>query len=279
MLKTISKAMIFSLCVALPASAQATLKSVLERYAQAINLPQLKTVRGLRQTGEFVWGGETRCRYRCDIVQTGYRSEVTLQGMTAVSAYEPAGGWQIAPFGGRTEPEKLTADESKSMGWATNLVGPLLDPQHDGAKLEYLGLKDVEGTDSHCIRVVRPSGDVELHYLDPDHFLPIRLRRTKLVRGVDGPQVQDNPSFADLVIEVSDSSLKVDQKTKQALYASASLPEYWIVNLIDQQLEVYQKPVRSARKACYESRTILSLDRSVAPLFAPQILVPVAGLF
>lgn len=184
MLKTISKAMIFSLCVALPASAQATLKSVLERYAQAINLPQLKTVRGLRQTGEFVWGGETRCRYRCDIVQTGYRSEVTLQGMTAVSAYEPAGGWQIAPFGGRTEPEKLTADESKSMGWATNLVGPLLDPQHDGAKLEYLGLKDVEGTDSHCIRVVRPSGDVELHYLDPDHFLPIRLRRTKLVRGV-----------------------------------------------------------------------------------------------
>lgn len=96
---------------------------------------------------------------------------------------------------------------------------------------------------------------------------------------VDGPQVQDNPSFADLVIEVSDSSLKVDQKTKQALYASASLPEYWIVNLVDQQLEVYQKPVRSARKACYESRTILSLDRSVAPLFAPQIQVPVAGLF
>ncbi len=96
---------------------------------------------------------------------------------------------------------------------------------------------------------------------------------------VDGPQVQDNPSFADLVIEVSDSSLKIDQKTKQALYASASLPEYWIVNLIDQQLEVYQKPVRSGRKACYESRTILSLDRTVAPLFAPNIRVPVAGLF
>ena len=45
-----------------------------------------------------------------------------------------------------------------------------------------------------------------------------------------------------LLIEVADSSLEKDQKVKLPLYAGAGIPEVWIVNLQDHQLEQYREP-------------------------------------
>ena len=45
-----------------------------------------------------------------------------------------------------------------------------------------------------------------------------------------------------LVIEVDNSSLEKDQKVKLPLYAGAGIPEVWIVNLQDHQLEQYREP-------------------------------------
>ncbi len=45
-----------------------------------------------------------------------------------------------------------------------------------------------------------------------------------------------------LLIEVSDSTLAKDQTVKLALYANANIPEYWIINIPEQQVEVYTKP-------------------------------------
>ena len=42
-----------------------------------------------------------------------------------------------------------------------------------------------------------------------------------------------------LVIEVAVSSLNYDREVKAPLYAASGIPEYWIVNLIDRQLERY----------------------------------------
>lgn len=46
-----------------------------------------------------------------------------------------------------------------------------------------------------------------------------------------------------LVIEIADSSLAFDQSQKLRLYAMHKIPEYWIVNLIDNCLEVYIEPI------------------------------------
>lgn len=45
-----------------------------------------------------------------------------------------------------------------------------------------------------------------------------------------------------LIVEVADTSLEKDQKVKLPLYAEANIPEVWIVNLKDNQLEQYQEP-------------------------------------
>jgi Uma2 family endonuclease len=46
-----------------------------------------------------------------------------------------------------------------------------------------------------------------------------------------------------LVIEVADTSLEKDRLAKQPLYAAAQIPEYWIVNLEKNEVEVYRSPI------------------------------------
>ena len=45
-----------------------------------------------------------------------------------------------------------------------------------------------------------------------------------------------------LVVEVADSSVAFDRAAKHATYAGAGLPEYWIVNLVEQHVEVHRTP-------------------------------------
>lgn len=50
------------------------------------------------------------------------------------------------------------------------------------------------------------------------------------------------PAETLLVIEVAESSLKIDRNTKLPLYAANDIPEFWIINIPDQIVEVYTNP-------------------------------------
>ncbi len=52
-----------------------------------------------------------------------------------------------------------------------------------------------------------------------------------------------------LVVEIADSSLSADQADMVRLYASGGIPVYWIVNLVDRQLEIYSDPGPSGYSA------------------------------
>jgi Uma2 family endonuclease len=52
----------------------------------------------------------------------------------------------------------------------------------------------------------------------------------------------DHPTTAVLIVEVSDSSLSYDRNRKASLYARAGIADYWIVNLVNHQLEVRRDP-------------------------------------
>lgn len=51
-----------------------------------------------------------------------------------------------------------------------------------------------------------------------------------------------HPSRARLVIEVADSSLAKDRRVKAPIYAEMGAAEYWIVNLVDEAIEVHRGP-------------------------------------
>jgi Uma2 family endonuclease len=65
-----------------------------------------------------------------------------------------------------------------------------------------------------------------------------------VVRGETRQYLDRHPGPQDvaLVIEVADTTLQRDRVFKQRIYAAAGIPVYWIVNLLDNQLEVYTAP-------------------------------------
>jgi Uma2 family endonuclease len=65
-----------------------------------------------------------------------------------------------------------------------------------------------------------------------------------IVRGRTEDYADRHPGPGDVlcVIEVADSSLRRDRTTKQRIYAAAGIPQYVIVNLQDQVIEVYEAP-------------------------------------
>ena len=66
--------------------------------------------------------------------------------------------WKRA-FGGRKDPQKLSADDIKDLGIEADLEGPLVDYAKKGHKVEYLGTEDVDGTAAHKLRVTYATGN------------------------------------------------------------------------------------------------------------------------
>jgi Uma2 family endonuclease len=62
------------------------------------------------------------------------------------------------------------------------------------------------------------------------------------------------PADFGIVIEVSDSTLDGDREDKGSIYAEAGIPEYWIVNLVDRQIEVHTAPGPSPDGHRYTAR-------------------------
>src|SRR6266436_6942570 len=61
--------------------------------------------------------------------------------------------------------------------------GPIVDWKAKESTLEYLGREDVDGTSAYKIKVTRKNGDVNFVYLDPDHFLEIRILTQRIEQG------------------------------------------------------------------------------------------------
>ena len=111
------------------------------------------------------------------------RTEASLQGMTQIQAYDGKEGWRVSPFFGRKDPERMSVDDVKALIENSEIDGPLVDWKTKGSSVEYLGTEDVEGTPAHKLKVVRKNGDVSFVYLDPDHFLEIRVLTQRMRHG------------------------------------------------------------------------------------------------
>jgi Uma2 family endonuclease len=78
------------------------------------------------------------------------------------------------------------------------------------------------------------------------------------------------------VIEVSDSSLRLDRR-KAAIYAASGVLEYWLVNLPERQIEVHRRPIAQERR--YDEVLQFKHADVVAPLARPEAKLNVSDLF
>ena len=61
-------------------------------------------------------------------------------------------------------------------------------------------------------------------------------------RSDDYASAHPGPDDVLLIVEVAESTVAFDRGMKLRLYAAAGIPEYWIVDLADDRIEVYQQP-------------------------------------
>jgi Uma2 family endonuclease len=88
-----------------------------------------------------------------------------------------------------------------------------------------------------CLRREAPARIPPLNEPEPD---------LAIVRGAPDTYDERHPNAAEiaLVAEVSDTTYRYDRYEKLPNYARSGIPVYWIVNLVDRQVEVYSRPLK-----------------------------------
>ncbi|MGI8553407.1 MAG: Uma2 family endonuclease [Dehalococcoidia bacterium] len=173
---------------------------------------------------------------------------------------------------------KLTADEYQCMG-QHGIIGEdervelldgelyLMPPIGDG----HIG--DVNSLDFHFNRrlgnraIVSVQNPIRLSdFSEPEPDITILRFRPDFYR-----KGKARPEDVLLLVEVAESSLAYDRLTKLPRYASAGIPEVWIVNLVDDRVEVYRDPTADG----YRSHTVHGRGETLTPLALPDVSIRV----
>jgi Uma2 family endonuclease len=94
-------------------------------------------------------------------------------------------------------------------------------------------------------------------------------------RADDYATATPTPTDILLLVEVSDSTLRIDLGRKARIYADAAVAEYWVVDLKNQVLYVHRDPAAGR----YATRRVLGPGERISGQFAPEVVFGVAELF
>jgi len=159
-------------------------------------IDKIKAIKSVRMTGKLnIGGGMVAASMQENERPNLIRETFTLQGMTAVTAYDGTTGWQIQPFGGHKDPEFMGEDDLKDLLLDADFDGPLVDYKEKGNTVEFLGHDVVDGDDALRLKVTLKDGDIVYYYLDPDTFLEIRKEVQEFIRGSVRESVTDMGSY------------------------------------------------------------------------------------
>lgn len=183
------------LCFNLSASSQTAEELVNKNIEAKGGMDKIKAVKTWRMTGKLIGGGITATTGQENMRPNLVRETFSLQGMTAVQAYDGSTGWQVRPFSGRKDPELMGEDDARDLLIDSDFDGPLVNYKEKGNTVEYLGHDIVDGDDALRLKVTLKNGDIVYYYLDPDTYLEIRKETQEFIRGSVRESVSDLGSY------------------------------------------------------------------------------------
>ncbi len=171
-------------CVSIFVQAQTADELVNKNIQAKGGIDKIKAIKAVRITGKLSGGGG----FTAATVQENQRPNLvretfSLQGMTAVTAYDGTTGWQIQPFGGHKDPEFMGEDNLQDLMLDADFDGPLVDYKEKGNTVEFMGHDTIDGDDALRLKVTLKNGDIIYYFLDPDTFLEIRKEVQEFTRG------------------------------------------------------------------------------------------------
>lgn len=158
-------------------------------------LEKIKSVQSMRMTGTMKLGEESLPTL-LEIKRPGKtRWEFTLEGQTAVQAYDGKTAWMTMPFAGITEPQVMSPSETADIELQADVDGPLVDSAAKGITIEVAGRETIDGgAEAWRLKIRRKGGDTRDLYLDAKTYLQV-LAVTR--RSVDGRDVEIRSRIGD----------------------------------------------------------------------------------
>ncbi len=108
--------------------------------------------------------------------------EADIQGQKMIQAFDGENGWMIAPWIS-PDPQDLTGVQLKQAKEQTNIEGDLYNWEEKGHQAEYMGTEDVEGTETHKIKLTKKEGDEIFYYIDSESYVIIKETRKITAQG------------------------------------------------------------------------------------------------
>jgi len=75
-----------------------------------------------------------------------------------------------------------------------------------------------------------------------------------------------------LVVEIADSSLKLDTTVKAAAYAANGVREYWVINALTRATLIHREPGADGYASIIEQASDASLTPSLVPELAIRLM-------
>ena len=161
----------------------------------------------------------------------------------------------------------LTEDDRVELIRGEIIDMPPIGPEHAGSVDE---VGDQFKARFGAVAIVRTQNPLVLASGSaPEPDLALVRRRTDYYRS-------GHPVAADvfLVIEIADSSVEYDRDTKAQLYAEDGIPEYWLLNLVEDHVLVYRDP----SPAGYGMVRVLRRGDTISPLAFPDVAIAVSDV-
>jgi len=179
----------------------------------------------------------------------------------------PRRRWTVAEYHRMDELGLLGKEERVELIEGDIVTMAPIGSEHAG-RLNYL--VSVLGHDLYGKAVIAPQNPVMLS--DSSEPQP----DVAVLRWRDDYYRQHHPRPADvlLIVEVSDSTAKTDRRIKAPLYAHYGIPEYWLVDLPEQRLEIYRAPQENEYRQVTKHRT-----GKVSLLMFPEVFIDLGMLF
>ena len=137
-------------------------------------LERLKAVQTVRMTGTMVndqMEGALILKFKRP---NSSRIELTVQGMTAIQAFDGRVSWILGP---EETDARLESGYDLKERQNADFDGALVDYKEKGSKVELAGKDEVDGIESYRLRVTLKNGDVQFIHLDSERFIEIKIER------------------------------------------------------------------------------------------------------
>jgi hypothetical protein len=126
------------------------------------------------------------------------RIEVQVQSVKMIQACDGQQGWSIIPWSGSSDPQDMTADETRVIKDQADFEGSLYNWQQKGYRAELIGKEDVEGSPAWHIKVTKLSGDTEDYFIDAENYVILKLASKIKIQGKESENENINSNFKEV---------------------------------------------------------------------------------